>query len=258
MKTINLAAALVVCLFSTMAFAQGREDTCAPDVYEAVKQYLKVNDFAPRRNGGNVVSAACRVWPYKTNQLLAAFAYDAGVEHEKRLVVLILDGKTKSVVSGFRGSIGEDAVIEVGERSLEVDTARYQLGESARAFGIRFTSAARGASCGQGYWGNELTLFVPEGTNLRPVATLNLHRQRWLEGCPAATSRALWEDAMLTVGMSEARTNGLFDLVVTARITVNSKGMSPGSLKDRTERHTFRYNGKSYEKGKSAPWWLAI
>ena len=63
---------------------------------------------------------------------------------------------------------------------------------------------------------------------------------------------------MLTVGMSEARTNGLFDLVVTARITVNSKGMSPGSLKDRTERHTFRYNGKSYEKGKSAPWWLAI
>jgi hypothetical protein len=258
LKKINLVAALVVCLFSAMAFAQEREDTCAPDVYKAVKQYLKINEFAPRQDGGNVISAACRIWPYKTNQRLAAFAYDEGVEHEKRLVVLIVDEKTKSVISGFGGNIAEDATTEVAEYSLKLDTARYQLGEGVRAFGIRFTSSARGASCGQGYWGNELTLFVPEGKNLRPVAALNLHQQRWLEGCPAATSRALWEDAMLTVSMSEASTNGLFDLVVTAKITVNSMEASPRNLRDRTERHTLRYNGKFYEKGKSVPWWLDI
>jgi len=127
-----------------MAFAQTREDTCAPDVYKAVKQHLKINEFAPRQDDGNVISAACRIWSYKTNQLLAAFAYDESVEYEKRLVVLILDEKTKSVISSFRGDIGEDAVTEVGEHSLKLDTARYQLGESVRAFGIRFTSSARG------------------------------------------------------------------------------------------------------------------
>lgn len=241
-----------------MVFAQTREETCAPDVYKAVKQHLKIKEFAPRKDSGNVISAACRIWPYKNNQLLAAFAYDEGIEYEKRLLVLILDEKTKGVISSFRGDIGEDAVTEVDEYSLKLDTARYQLGESARAFGIRFTSSARGASCGEGYWGNELTLFVPEGKSLRPVATLNLYQQRWLEGCPAATSHALWEDAMLTVGMGETSTNGLFDLVVTAKITVNSMGASTQNLKDRTERHTLRYDGKFYKKGKSVPWWLAI
>lgn len=258
MKKINLAVALIVCLFSAMAFAQTREDACAPDVYKAVKQHLKINEFALRQDGGNVISAACRIWPYKTNQLLTAFAYDDGIEYEKRLVVLILDEKTKGVISSFRSDIGEDAITEVGEYSLKLDTARYQLGESVRAFGIRFTSSARGASCGEGYWGNELTLFVPEGKSLRPVAVLNLYQQQWLEGCPAATSHALWEDAMLTVSMGETSTNGFFDLVVTAKIIVNSMEVSTQNLKNRTERHTLRYDGKFYKKGKSVPWWLAI
>lgn len=258
MKSINLAVALATYLISAMAFTQTREDTCAPDDYEAVKQHLKINEFAPRQDGGNVISASCRIWPYKTNQLLATFAYDEGVEYEKRLEVLILDKRTKNVISSFRSDIGEDAVTEVGEDSLKLDTARYQLSENVRAFGIRFTSSARGASCGEGYWGNELTLFVPEGNNLRPVAALNLYQQRWLEGCPAAASHALWEDAMLTVSMGKNSTNGFFDLVVTAKITVNSIEASTRNLKDRTERYTLRYDGKYYKKGKSVPWWLEI
>jgi len=63
---------------------------------------------------------------------------------------------------------------------------------------------------------------------------------------------------MLTLRMGETTTNGLFDLVVTAKITVNSMEASPRNLKDRTERHTLRYDGKSYKKGKSIPWWLEI
>ena len=258
MKTINLAAALVVCFFSATTFAQTWEDTCAPDVFKAVKRHLNIDEFAPRQDGGSVISAACRIWPYKTNQLLAVFAYDGGIEYEKRLVVLILDEKSKSVISSFRGDIGEDAVTEVGEHSFTLDTARYRLNESVRAFGVRFNTSARGASCGEARWNDELTLFLPEGKNLRPVAVLNLYQQRWLEGCPSATSHALWEDAMLTVSMGEANTNGLFDLVVTAKITVNSMDAPTRNLKDRIERHTLRYDGKFYRKGKSVPWWLAI
>lgn len=247
-----------MCFFSVTAFAQTREDKCAPDVFKAVKQHLKINEFAPRHDGGNVISAACKIWPYKANLLLAAFAYDEGVEYEKQLVVLILNEKTKSVISSFRQGIGEDAVTEVDEYSLQLDTARYQLSESVRAFGVRFKSSAHGANCGGGYWGNELTLFAPEGKNLRPLATLNLYHQRWLEGCPAAASPALWEDAILTVSIGEASTNGLFDLVITAKITVNSMDAPTRDLKDRIEQHTLRYDGKFYQKGKSVPWWLAI
>jgi hypothetical protein len=257
LNVIRLATVLVACLLSATAFAQTRADVCTPDVYEAVKQHLQIDRFAPRRGDGIVIAAACRIWPHQPDSLLAAFAYDEGVEYEKRLIVLVLDAKTKRVISSFRDVIGEDAVIEVGEHSLALDTARYQLGEQARAFGVRFQSAARGASCGQGYWGNELTLFLPEGSTLRPVAGLNLSFTRWLVGCPAtALDRALWEDAQLTVRVGTTRTNGLFDLIVTASIGVAAENVSPGRRKDRVERHTLRYDGKVYTRGKAVPWWL--
>ena len=52
------------------------------------------------------------------------------------------------------------------------------------------------------------------------------------------------------------RTNGLFDLIVTASIGVTSMNVSPGRLKNRAERHTLRYDGKVYTRGKAVPWWL--
>lgn len=260
METIHLAAALVLCFFSATAFAQAqpRGDICAPNVYETVKLDLKISEFSPKQDGGNVISAACRAWPYKPNLLLAAFAYDEGAQDEKRLVVVIIDEKTRRVSSRFRRTIGTDAVTEVGEHSLKLDTARYQLAEGVRAFGVRFNSSAHGANCGEGYWNDELTLFVPEGEKLRPVLSANLYQQRWLRGCPAATSAALWEDALLSVSMAKTGTNGLHDLIVSAKITVNAEGAPTGEHQDRVERHTLHYDGKAYQKGRSVPWWLAI
>lgn len=258
MKIINLVVALYICLFSVMANAQTPEYPCSPDVFKAVQQHLKAKNFNSRQDGGSVISAVCRFWPPKSNQLIAVFAFDEGVEYEKRLVVIILDEQTKRVSSSYQSEISEDAVTEVGENSFKLDIAPYSLSESVTAFGVVFTSSALGASCGEGYWGNELTLFSPEGGNLRPVAVLNLYQQRWLAGCPAATNDALWEDAMLTVSTGETSTNGLFDLVVTANITVNSIETPTGNLKDRTERHILRYDGKFYNKGESIPWWLEI
>lgn len=258
MKKIDLAVVFALCVFSATAFAQRQENTCAPVVYESVKRILKVNEFSPRQNGGNVISAACRIWPYKTNLLLAAFAYDGGVEYEKQSIVLVIDQKTWRVSNSFRHVIGEDAITEVGERSLNLDTAKYQLTENIRAFGVRFISSARGASCGEAYWGNELTLFVPEKKTLRPVLTLNLYQQRWLQGCPRGMSQKLWEDAELTISMANTSTNGFYDLEVTAKITVNADGASTGKHRDRTEQHMLRYDGTTYQKGQLIPWWLEI
>lgn len=260
LKTIDFAVALLMCFISSTAFAEPGKDECGPDVYQAVQRYLKIDEFAPRQDDGNVISAVCRIWPYNPQQLIAAFAYDEGVESEKQLLVLLLDEKTKRVISSFQEAIGEDATIEVDEYSLKLDTARYQLREGQRAFGVIFKSSAHGANCGQGYWGNELTLFVPEGKNLRPLATLNLYYQRWLEGCPANWSQPnLWEDAELTISMGKTRSNGLFDLILTAKITVNSiNEASTRDLKNRIEHHTLRYDGKVYQKGDAPPWWLSF
>lgn len=259
LKTIDLLAVMVLSLLSGAAFAEIRGDKCVPDVYETVSRSMKISEFSPRQDGGgNVVSAACRTWPYKTSLLLAAFAYDDGVEYEKRLLVAVVDEKTKRVISSYRSVIGEDAITEVGGDSLRLDTARYQLANDVRAFGVRFNSSAHGANCGEAYWGNELTLFVPERKTLSPVLSLSLYQQRWLKGCPASTSQALWEDAMLTVSMADTSTNGFHDIVVTAKITVNADGTPTGNHRDRIERHTLHYDGTTYQKGQSVPWWLAI
>ncbi|MDO8988041.1 MAG: hypothetical protein Q7U91_00240 [Sideroxyarcus sp.] len=258
MKMIDLQAVIVLSLLSGAAFAEIREDKCVPDVYETVSRSMKNNEFSPMQDGSNVISAACRTWPYKTSLLLAAFAYDDGVEYEKRLIVAVIDEKTKRVISSYRSVIGEDAVTEVGGDSLKLDTARYQLAKDVRAFGVKFNSSAHGANCGEAYWGDELTLFVPEGKTLSRVLSLNLYQQRWIKGCPAATSQALWEDAMLTVSMADTSTNGFHDIVVTAKITVTADGTPTGNHRDRIERHTLHYDGTTYQKGQTVPWWLAI
>jgi len=251
----NLAALMFFCVLSGSAYAQGDEDQCGPDAYAAVNKSMKITPLAPDK----VISSACKTWPYKTNLLLAVFAYDEGIESEKKLLVAVIDKKTKRVVSSFQDAYYEDALTEVGEYSLKLDTARYQLAENVRAFGIRFNSAAHGANCGEAYWGNELTLFVPEGNNLRPVANLNLYQQKWHRGCPAATSTALWENATLTVGMAQSSTNGFQDLEITAKIEVNAMESPTDSLNNRIERHTLRYDGKYYKKERNlVPWWLAI
>lgn len=255
MRVNNLAALMFCCVLSGSAFAQDEEDQCGPEAYAAVNKSMKTTPLSPDK----VISAACRTWPYKTNLLLAVFAYDDGIQYEKKLLVAVIDKKTKRVVSSFQNVIYEDPSTEVGSRSLKLDTARYQLAENVRAFGIRLNSAAYGPNCGEAYWGNELTLFVPEGKNLRPVASLNLYQQRWHRGCPAATSSALWEDATLTVGMAQSSTSGFQDLEITAKIEVNAIESPTENLKNRIERHTLRYDGKYYKKERSlVPWWLAI
>lgn len=249
----NPVTLMLCCLLAVGAGAH-ENDVCNPDAYAAVGKSLKLPTLTPDK----VVSASCRTWPYKPDLLLAVFAWDEGVEYEKKQLVAIIDKKSRSVVSSFQDVIEEDAVTEVGGNSLSLDTARYQLSDKIRAFGIRFNSAARGASCGEAYWGDELTLFVPEGKVLRPVITLNLYQQRWHQGCPVATSAARWDDATLTVGIAKSATNGFHDLEITAKISRNdirSEVDEPGLI----ERHTLKYDGKRYDKNnKLAPWWLGF
>lgn len=209
-------------------------------------------------DGDAVVSAACTVSPHDERAILAAFAFDEGAEGEKTLVVAMVERRSHRVISSYRRTVGEDAAVEFGERSLTIDAAPYPLASGVRAFGVRFTSAARGASCPEGAWEEELTIFLPAGRTLRPVLQ-GLAMTRWIArtGCfgGGSTEPIVHDEAKLFLSLAPTSSNGYRDLVVRAEI-VRRRGTEARA--SRTERHTLRFDGSEYREGGSAPWWLTI
>lgn len=205
--------------------------------------------------GAPAVSAACKPWPHDPRLLLSAYAF-GNDEDDKTLVVALVDAATRRVVSSYQAVAAEDASVHFGGNSLRIDAAPYQLAPGVRAFGIRFASDARGASCPDGIWTDELTLFVADGQALRPV----------LRGVPMTRSEArkgmfcsgagelVFDEARLTVGMAPSTSHGYADLVLSARIT-RQGGDRQGRVT--TERQTLRYDGQAY-RTTAQPWWLSF
>ncbi len=249
-----LGALLVTCAIADAATAQ-----CTEDIHAIVSHDMGTGKLTPGSEEGNIVAESCKTWPYKPDLTLAAIAYDAGVESQKSLVVAVIDSKKNRVVSSYRTEIAEDALVETGSGSLQLDTARYQLTDNIRAFGIRFISAARWPSCGEARWGDELTLFIPEKSTLKPVLSLNRYVQKSLQGCLGVQDpTAIRLDADLTLAMAATRTNGFRDLRVTAAITVNTNGEAADHVDTGSKHYLLRYDGKHYRGNGPAPWWIDL
>lgn len=253
----HFASAALAALLPCAVHAQAAPDACGADVYAAVGRQLHAAGFTPAASGGNVVAAACKPWSYDDATLLAAFAYGPKEGDAIDLAVATLDRKTLRIVRAERKSVTEDALTEVDANSLRLDTARYQLDKTTRAFGLRFESAARGASCADAAWSDDLTLYVPDGARLRPVlADLSMHRVRALQGCiGSAQQDNIAEEAHLTIGVEPTQSHGYADLAVSAAIqTFGADGHA--AARPRTERWILRYDGTRYRAGRGAPWWL--
>jgi hypothetical protein len=91
-------------------------------------------------NGGLLVAGICRPWPADKSKIIAAFAYDGGIEYEKQLLLAIVEGPKNRVIASYKGVISEDAATEVSSYSLRLDTARYTLSKNTRAFGLRLNT----------------------------------------------------------------------------------------------------------------------
>jgi hypothetical protein len=249
--------ALFALVFATGAWAAEDEKKCSSEIYTAIERDLRLADFAERaqdESEGFIVSEACKTWPYKPELTLVALAYDAGVEDEKELVIAVFDKKRKRVVHSYQRRIVEDSSIAVGERSLEFDTARYQLADNVRAFGLRFHSSANRSSAAEAHRGNQLTLFVSEGKSLRPVLSLYMLQTRFVL---SNGHDSIWRTAHLTISVEDVRSlefydYGFYNLRVTANIIHHLEGGDP--FEEHTEHVIFGYNGKHYEP--IAPWWI--
>ena len=217
---------------------------------------------AIEKEGGStagLVSSTCKVWPHDRKVILAALVFSGAGEGNKILAVATVDAATRRVLSSYKHSVGEDAATEFGADSLVIDSAPYQLSPTVRAFGIRFTSSARGASCPDGIWSDELTLFVARGRALQPVLQgMAMSRSEARTGCfGGGAGRLVYDDAKLSLGIDSSTSHGFADLIVSARITRNETGADLAG-KPATERTTMRFDGEQYRPLKARPWWLLL
>lgn len=271
MKETILKLALVFLIATTTSvFAADEEQSCDEATLKIVANYLKLKNFYlydSEKNPGVVVSQACKQSPLEKNITIVSFAYQwtdnakqTVTGEGKKVIVALVDTAKQQVVANYQTSIEEDALTEFGERSFYIDTARYQLGTNTRAIGLRFHSAARGASCPEGRSGNQLTLFIRKKQKLTPVLTgLPMYQQQSLQGSICTASpEGVWEDANLSIGIKKTHKNGYADLLVTANIET-SGNVEVSYPKPRIEKYILRYDGKNYMVDKKThPWWIGF
>lgn len=229
------------------------EQACNGDTVAAVAHWAGVKGklVSWEEDGGLIAAAACKAMPDAPQTTIAAVAFDTkhegpGADDGSKLQVIALVEGGK-VVAAERSTIEEDALTEVGH--YRIDTAPYRLSADVRAFGVVFTSSARGASCPDASAEGELTLWIREGNRLRVVMGTNLDGWVSVEGtaCGAGTGDARSESAHITIAVEKTSSHGFADLSLTAHITQTQR--KDGNYADtgkRTARTVLKYDGKSY------------
>ncbi|MGZ5056636.1 MAG: PA3715 family protein [Methylobacter sp.] len=259
-KNVFLIFALLAC-----SIAEAEEEPCDESTYAIIGKKLKLNEFTNSNDGGIVVDSTCKIWTYNKNITIAAFGYTPSESTEedpkKNIIVALIDNNRRFVISSSLRTIQEDAITEVGSGSLKLDTGRYQLSENTRAIGLRFYCVARGPSCGEASWNNELTLYSPEANILRPVLQIYMSQQRAFSGCiGAATGNDSGEYTELSIAIDRTRSHGFNDLKILANIELYFSTETPSgtaSSKKQTESYVMKYNGSSYTNSdKNPPWWM--
>ena len=115
-------------LYSANAYAA--EQACDAATLEVIANYVNVKDFYLHdfeTNVGVIVSAACKTALQDQNINLVVVAYnlvdkklsqmsvseEPDADHEKEMIVAMVDNTSKHVLSSYQSTIYEDAVIEV-------------------------------------------------------------------------------------------------------------------------------------------------
>ncbi|MGS0897440.1 multidrug ABC transporter ATPase [Burkholderia stagnalis] len=239
---------------------------CGNDTVAAVARWAGIANarIAARDSNDLVVAAACKVMPNAPGTTIAAVAFDSlpksrnPDESDKLQVVALVEGG--KVVAAERSVIEEDAATEVDKNSYRIDTAPYQLSPDVRAFGVVFTSSARGPSCPDASTENELTLWIRNGSSIRPVFGTNLDGWVAIAGtsCGPDTSDSRSESAHMTIAVEKTSHNGFADLSITAHVAKmendDDKYQDAGK---RTVRTVVRYDGKSYGSDMYRNFWYS-
>jgi hypothetical protein len=200
---------------------------------------------------GLIAATACKAMPNAPQITIAAIAFDTnhegpGAENGSKVQVVALV-EARKVIAADRSTIEEDAMTAVG--SYRIDTAPYLLSPDVRAFGVVFSSSARGPGCPDASAEDELTLWIRDSDHLRPVFGTNL--EGWTStdsmSCGGGMEGARSESAHVTIAVEKTASHGFADLSLTAHVTQTR--LRSGQYVDeakRTARTVLKYDGKSY------------
>jgi hypothetical protein len=224
--------------------AHAGQQPCGAKTFEQAGAYLEIDDFRPRSDDGIVVAAACKHWPGKDGLLLGAFAYESPSDGVQDLAVMVIADRRGTVVGAYRSTIADDSATRLGDGSLRLDSAAYDLAPGVRAFGVDVGSGYF-PHCVSGGDGPYRTLYVLEGGRLRPVLNA-MATSTWRFADKTASTcdpdPATVVNYDFTIAVDKAVTNGYADLLVTA-IGRRDDGKKTGRA---PFRYHLRYDGKQY------------
>jgi hypothetical protein len=231
---------------SQSVFAQSdseqEKQRCSESTLNLVGKHLALSDFSyPRdsiypsaKNGGMIVAGVCKAWPRNTAITIAAFAYD------DKLVVAMVDNLKSKVNATYEVDLMDFAGLGVDENGLRIDTARYDLAPSVRAFGIDVTERYN-PGCHEGGHGAIRTLFVQDGKKIKPILE-NFITSSWRFAnndltCIIEDAEKETEDFSYSIGISKVTTNGYANLLITAISSQSSR---------KPFYYELQYDGKEY------------
>jgi hypothetical protein len=233
----------MVCNSSRVYAFDETKQPCASSIIELVGKLIAVNNFKPRDgdNAGVIIAKACKTLPTDSSKLITVIAYDSTKEFEKNFVVAIVDKSKQKVVSIYQNMIGEDAILTLGEGSLHIDTARYQLAQDIRAFGIDVETVYMYGGCYEGGIGPQRSLYVPTGDKIKQITDwFYLSDWSYTNGgstCNGGTGDQSTEGFSYSIAVGNKSSKGMKNLQII------------GKSSDRKRRpftYMLRYDGDKY------------
>lgn len=237
---------------SALAQSDAEASSCGDSLVKRLGEQFQLSDRNDLRTGtpgsangeARLVAGICKSSPADTSKVIAALVYDDGAA--RRLLLAIVDGPGQRVISSYRGVIEDDAVMQFRSDSLNLDTARYSLSKTTRAFGLRLKMFHE--RCGyEGGYDDELTLYVAEGRRIRPVLTQVMAYWNYKGAvlCSGEAEQLERTDTKVTISVEPSVSHGFADLRLTAS---RSDGKKPVSA-------IVKYDGQRYDL---KPWTAAF
>jgi hypothetical protein len=247
-----LAVALLAA--ASAARAMGGAQECMPEDLVPVDAWIAAHPWHEGPvNPNGLVASACRQSSADKRLSIVAAAYDLAFDNQKSLVVALVDHDAGVVRAAYKGTVREDALLQVTQGGLRLDTAPYDLAPGVRAFGVDVNPGVSAPPCAEA--GGELTrvLFVRDGASLRPVLQrFVVSSWRLAKGkpvCePSQAAGSVIETTTWTIAIAPRATHGYADLVVTESI----EGRVPGE-KVRGGHYELHYDGTAYRRDGAAP-----
>jgi hypothetical protein len=239
----------IFCVSPDLQAREGAARQCAGTIVNQMRASYNVDLLAPFDEARVVaaneeatkpaISVTCTTWPADHAITVVAFAYDDGMEYERRLIVSAVDTRSKRSLATYKGAIPEDSASHVRPDSIRLDFAPYNLSPTLRAFAIR-TLTFKDRCSYEGGSDDDLTLLAIQGSTMRPLLQLSMTRWGFERGnrCVADAPK---RRATVKIGMAETSSHGLADLWISATRTGTKS----------TVRAKIRFDGQHYLV---APW----